>query len=112
MDNLLMELEALTLDMIRKLDRITYVDMVDFVELRQDLHDRIAAKRDEIGTLTINQQQVLSTILEQGSDIITKMTEFKNEAGEWLERNGKIKTQKIAYQSAYSADSYFIDWKK
>lgn len=111
MNELLHELNQLTKNVIGRLEQMSYEEMEIFVESRQILSDGIAHKAIELGGLHSSQKQLLAKILSYDEEIATRLQVLRLEAKSWLERNQQIKIQQSAYQNAYSADSFFFDWK-
>ncbi|SEO66571.1 hypothetical protein [Paenibacillus sp. OK076] len=71
---------------------------------------------NEIGSYTLlltdDMKAEIKQLLIGEGVIVERMLEIKNEAAEWLEKRGNIRSQQNAYQHSYSADSVFIDYRK
>lgn len=111
MDELLNELYEMTKITVGQLYSMSFEDLEQFVQSRQQLTDLIASKANEVGFLEEEQKSFLTRILSCDNEILSRMLSLKIEAKDWLERNQQIKVQQNAYQKAYSVDSYYIDWK-
>ncbi|MGF9699800.1 hypothetical protein [Paenibacillus sp. MABNR03] len=83
--------------------------LLDYAERREYIVNEMKAYRSLItGEMKI---KINELIIEERA-IVERMLEIKNEASEWLEKRGSIKSQQIAYQQSYSASSAFIDYRK
>lgn len=111
MDELLQELYVMTKTTVSQLQNMSFEKLESFVESRQYLSDVIISKANENSPMGEEQKQFLAEILSYDNEILSRMRSLKLEAKDWLERNQQIKVQQNAYQKAYSADSYYIDWK-
>ncbi|ETT65512.1 hypothetical protein BSK66_11085 [Paenibacillus odorifer] len=111
MDNCILELNKITQDIIIRLDNCSYEELTDFVEQRQNLIDQLEqhVKKQSIGVI---QQYQLRELLETDPMIIARMQQLKSEAAKWLQQREQAKTQRNAYEAAYTPDSFLMDRKK
>ncbi|WP_145051420.1 flagellar protein FliT [Paenibacillus xylanexedens] len=111
MDERIDELEALTHQMVVRINQVSSEELTEFVDRRQALVDSIL-HTIELTPLTPEQQQRLRTVLEQDSILLGRMTSLKDEAGSWLKNHGQAKMQRNAYEAGYTPDSFLMDKKK
>ncbi|CAM4392416.1 hypothetical protein [Saccharibacillus endophyticus] len=107
--SLLDQLQFMAESTIERLDEMDEEDFEHFADLRQQLTERIVSARSEI---TDQEREQISYILKFDQPILQRMQSLKDEAGHWMEQQGKIKVQKGAYQQAYAANSMFFDHRK
>lgn len=111
MDNCILELNKITQDIINRLDNCSYEELNDFVEQRQNLIDQLEqqVRKQSIGVI---EQHQLRELLEADPMIIARMQQLKSEAAKWLQQREHTKTQRNAYDTAYTPDSFLMDRKK
>lgn len=102
-------LENLTKEAVSRLQDMDEDELLDLANLRQDLVDSFIMMRDQV---TDADREQISYILSFDSLIISRMEFLKQEAGNWLQRQGSIKQQHTAYQQNYKVDSWFFDRRK
>ncbi|MFE4712070.1 hypothetical protein ACFRAM_14470 [Paenibacillus sp. NPDC056722] len=102
------QLEQITLQLIESIDQSTSEQLAEFAELREQLVFSIEESND---SLTTELKHRISTLSEFDHIILSKMNQFKQDASDWLSKQGAIKVQKNAYNSSYAVNSMFIDWK-
>ncbi|MBD7968935.1 hypothetical protein [Paenibacillus gallinarum] len=111
MDNLIEELELITLNFISHIKEIDYEKSMVFVERRYTIIDSILAQLEHNKLTEINKKR-LSLLLSYDEEILKKLENLKNEAWDWLQQRNKIKAQRSAYENPYSADSLLMDRRK
>ncbi|MEK3682262.1 hypothetical protein [Paenibacillus sp. FSL R10-2736] len=102
------QLEKITSEIVEAIDSTTYEQLAGFSEYREQLVGLIEKQKD---SLTIEFKQRLIKLSCFDEVILSKMDFLKQDASNWLARQGTIKIQKNAYSSSFSADSMFIDRK-
>lgn len=111
MDELIRSLDQLTREIEERLQEATYEELEVFVDERQKLVDSIAEKA-EICRATPAQKQEINQILEHDNVILDRMNALRFEAQDWLQKRNQAKTQRNAYEAAYTPDSFLMDRKK
>lgn len=86
-------------------------ELEHFVHERQKFVDLIANKVEKC-QLTSAQKAVLGRILEHDPAIVARMNAHRLEARDWLQKRNQAKTQRNAYEAAYTPDSILMDRKK
>lgn len=107
-NNEITELEYLTKNFIVRVHIATYEECVDFVNKRADLAYLIKLDENELSQESKKRIQALS---EYDSIIMSRFQELKDEAMDWLLKQGTIREQKSAYSQSYTPDSMFFDRK-
>lgn len=102
------ELELLTAEIVRSIDQIEYEQLAAFSEQREQLVFSIESQK---GLLTTEYKLRLRKLSEFDEIILSKMEYYRQNASDWLEKQGAIKVQKNAYTSQYAANSLFFDQK-
>ncbi|MBP2001770.1 hypothetical protein J2Z69_002826 [Paenibacillus shirakamiensis] len=108
MDNAISKLEELTETLVSHLQHISSEDLEAFLERRQQIIGEITFLKQE-APYTPDQVERLNQIVEQDSLILNRMSTLKDEASNWLQNRGQAKTQRNAYEAAYSPDSMLMD---
>ncbi|MNW38006.1 hypothetical protein D3C74_150630 [compost metagenome] len=111
MDELLVHLEQMTQEFTIRLNETTYEEIEQFVEERQVKVDRILTFL-ESQSPTIEQKRKVKSILYNDQMISQRILQLKVEAQDWLLQRNMAKTQRIAYESAYSPESVLMDRRK
>lgn len=111
MDNLLQELEQLTLAINAQLMGATPEELEAFVEQRQILVDAIGEEVEKC-QMTSAQKDVLRRIMEHDPAIVARMNAHRLEAKDWLQKRNQAKVQRNAYEAGYAPDSILMDRKK
>ncbi|WP_172257164.1 hypothetical protein [Saccharibacillus deserti] len=107
--SLLDQLQFLSEETVEKLDEMDEEEFEQFSNFRQQLTERLIALRSDV---TDQDRSRIEYILNFDHKILLRMQALKDEAGHWMEQQGKIKVQKGAYQQAYTANSMFFDHRK
>ncbi|MEK4995506.1 MULTISPECIES: flagellar protein FliT [Paenibacillus] len=111
MDELIRSLDQLTREIEERLQETTYEELEAFVDERQKLVDSIAEEA-KICRATPAQKQEINRILEHDNVILDRMNALRFEAQDWLQKRNQAKTQRNAYEAAYTPDSFLMDRKK
>jgi hypothetical protein len=111
MDELIQQLDQLTANITDRLNETIYQELETFVEERQKLVDSIGDATANCPP-TIAQKQRIYIIMEHDSAILARMDALRLEAQDWLQKRNQAKTQRSAYDSAYSPESILMDRKK
>ncbi|MBY0220431.1 hypothetical protein H7K30_28065 [Paenibacillus illinoisensis] len=80
-----------------------------FVEKRQAIFEQLESFHSKI---VDSHREKIKDILSSDDLILQRMHQLKDEAGNWMQKQGKIRTQQNAYQHAYMTDGLFIDQRK
>ncbi|WP_222850417.1 flagellar protein FliT [Paenibacillus tengchongensis] len=108
---MLKELEQLTEKITGSLMELTYEELESFVAERQKLVEAIGREVENVHP-TAAHKETLRRILEQDPAIVARMNGFRLEAQDWLHKRNQAKTQRSAYESAYTPDSILMDRRK
>ncbi|MEK4158954.1 flagellar protein FliT [Paenibacillus odorifer] len=104
-------MDQLTREIEERLQETTYEELEAFVDERQKLVDSIAEEATICRT-TLAQKQEINRILEHDNVILNRMNTLRLEAQDWLQKRNQAKTQRNAYEAAYTPDSFLMDRKK
>ncbi|MBM6384365.1 MAG: hypothetical protein JSY10_10305 [Paenibacillus sp.] len=105
----LIKLALLTVQMVDRLSEVTYEELESFTGERELLVQQLLFLQEKP---TEEEKEQIVSILSYDSLIKSRMEFFKNEASDFLEKQGAIKAQQVAYQTTYIPDSLFIDDRK
>ncbi|MWV46614.1 hypothetical protein GRF59_23685 [Paenibacillus sp. HJL G12] len=103
------QLVYLTKDIVERLDRVEYEELALFSDKREDIVHKIEALKTHLSS---ENKLELRNLCQFDQAILSRMNHLKQEAGDWLLRQGTIKVQKSAYQADYAPESMFFDSKK
>ncbi|WP_322923986.1 hypothetical protein [Paenibacillus campi] len=109
MSSLLEQLYALSSAIVERLQIVSDEEIFAFIAERGVLIEKMELYRSE---LTEQHKAQIAELMQLDPIILNKMNEIKQEAGQWLERQGTIRTQQHAYQQHYVTDSFFVDRRK
>lgn len=82
-----------------------------FVDERQKLVDAIGREVENCQP-TSAQKDAIRRIMEHDSAIVARMNAHRLDARDWLQKRNQAKTQRSAYEAAYSPESILMDRKK
>jgi hypothetical protein len=111
MDNLIKQLEMLTLEVIHNLAEMSYEEINAFVDKREQLVLEIQ-RHPLTEADKLRHQGVIHKLLDYDSTILGRMQELLEEADAGLGKMQLARRQNQAYATAYAPDSYFFDRKK
>jgi len=100
------ELNNLTDQIVQDIEHITYEDLAEFADRREELVERLSLQKQY---LTDQDKERLQKLAQYDQLIMNKMIDFKQEAGEWIRKQNMITVQKSAYNSYHAADGMFFD---
>ncbi|MCP3794830.1 hypothetical protein [Paenibacillus sp. CH40] len=107
----LSQLEQLTQQFILRLNETNYEEIEIFVEVRQMKVNKLLSVL--INTpMTAEQKQKLESILSHDAIIDQHMQSLKQEAQNWLVQRNIAKSQRNAYETNYTPDSFLMDRRK
>ncbi|GGN93213.1 hypothetical protein [Saccharibacillus kuerlensis] len=106
---LLDKLQFITEDAISRLETMDSEALEALAAQRQALVTAIEPYRHSINE--VDREQI-AYILKFDALILARMNSLKNEAAEWMQKQGTIRTQQSAYQHGYAMNSMFIDHRK
>ncbi|MFB5759863.1 hypothetical protein [Paenibacillus medicaginis] len=99
-------LDELTAHLMQRLPQAGYEELAEFTEQRAQLVAQIELNKHD---LNHEHKEIIRELAAHDQAILAKMNIFKNEAGQWLQRQEAIKEQKSAYNSSYTTDGMFFD---
>lgn len=107
----MLELQQLTLEIAENINQLTFEQLLGFVEVREELILKFQQSnvRDEE---QLSNKELIEQIVSYDALIIKRMTSLKNEASRELVKFNNSKLQRNSYDSSYSQDSHFFDYKK
>lgn len=105
----ILQLEELTLNVVKEIDQIGYEELALFSDRREELASFILESREPLNDLD---RERLQSLRQYDKAILSRMEYFKVEASDWLLKRKNIKTQASAYNVGYTPDSMFFDHKK
>ena len=111
MDELLQRLKQLSVDMMRKLDRATMEDFVEFTQKREQIIGELKRRQAEFQK-TAATARLVDEISQYDAPLISRMNELKQEASDGLAKLERSRMQKKAYDAGYAFESAFIDKRK
>ncbi len=109
MSSLLEQLHALSVGIIERLNIVSDEELFSFIEERGVLIEKMEMHRSEV---TEQHKLQIAELMNMDPIILNKMDQIKQEAGQWLERQGTIRNQQHAYHQNYVTDSFFVDRRK
>lgn len=102
------ELEKFTQAVASNIQHADYEEIENYTILREQL----VRNMTELGAeLTMHDKERIKKICSYDKIIADKISSLKQEAGDWLFKQGMIKDQRTAYNSAYTMNSMFFDQK-
>ncbi|MEE4563299.1 hypothetical protein [Paenibacillus polymyxa] len=107
----LSQLEQLTQQFILRLNETNYEEVEIFVEVRQMKVDQLVNALEN-SPMTEEQKMKLEYILSYDALIDQRMQSLKQEAQNWLVQRNIAKSQRNAYESNYTPDSFLMDRRK
>ncbi|PNQ84995.1 hypothetical protein DXC69_06885 [Paenibacillus polymyxa] len=107
----LSQLEQLTQQFILRLNETNYEEVEIFVEVRQMKVDQLVNALEN-SPMTEEQKMKLESILSYDALIDQRMQSLKQEAQNWLVQRNIAKSQRNAYESNYTPDSFLMDRRK
>ncbi|AJE54070.1 hypothetical protein RE92_14285 [Paenibacillus polymyxa] len=111
MNEVLSQLEQLTQQFILRLNETNYEEVEIFVEVRQMKVDQLVNALEN-SPMTEEQKMKLESILSYDALIDQRMQSLKQEAQNWLVQRNIAKSQRNAYESNYTPDSFLMDRRK
>lgn len=102
------QLFDLTLHIIDQIGDIGYEDLAAFADQRESLVKTMMSNHTEFNE---SDKIKIKQLMDYDHIIINKMLSLKNEASNWLNKQGSIRVQKNAYSAHYAPDSLFFDTK-
>ncbi|KAF6656834.1 hypothetical protein ACT3XG_22645 [Paenibacillus polymyxa] len=110
-NEVLSQLEQLTQQFILRLNETNYEEVEIFVEVRQMKVDQLVNALENL-PMTEEQKMKLESILSYDALIDQRMQSLKQEAQNWLVQRNIAKSQRNAYESNYTPDSFLMDRRK
>ncbi|WP_151259635.1 hypothetical protein [Paenibacillus polymyxa] len=104
-------MEQLTQQFILRLNETNYEEVEIFVEVRQMKVDQLLNTLEN-SPMTEEQKMKLESILSYDALIDQRMQSLKQEAQNWLVQRNIAKSQRNAYESNYTPDSFLMDRRK
>ncbi|WP_052833338.1 hypothetical protein [Paenibacillus polymyxa] len=110
-NEVLSQLEQLTQQFILRLNETNYEEVEIFVEVRQMKVDQLVNALEN-SPMAEEQKMKLESILSYDALIDQRMQSLKQEAQNWLVQRNIAKSQRNAYESNYTPDSFLMDRRK
>jgi len=88
-----------------------YEQLEAFVEERQIIIDGLT-EQFAVQAASLNEKMEIEQLLSNDHEIVARMNVLRLEAQDWLHKRGQAKTQRNAYESSYTPDSFLMDKKK
>jgi hypothetical protein len=111
MDELILQLKALTEQLISEIDHVNDEQITEFIESREMIISNMK-QSESVLVYTQEQKELLRKVMDLDPIIINKIIWLKDQASEGLIKISKIRLQKDSYDPVYAADSMFFDKKK
>gem|GEM_PF-864666 len=105
------ELRQLTRTIMDILYEANYEQLEAFVEERQIIIDGLT-EQFAVQAASLNEKMEIEQLLSNDHEIVARMNVLRLEAQDWLHKRGQAKTQRNAYESSYTPDSFLMDKKK
>lgn len=105
------QLQQLTQTLMNELYETDFKQIELFVEKREGLVEKLA-NHFSTDPASSEEKNEIEQILRNDSEIVARMNVLRLEAQEWLHKRGQAKTQRNAYEVAYTPDSFLMDRKK
>ncbi|KOY17763.1 flagellar protein FliT [Paenibacillus xylanivorans] len=105
------QLQQLTSSIMDELYEADYEKLEAFVEERQVIIDGLV-KQFSSQTASLSEKMEIEQLLGNDNEIVARMNVLRLEAQDWLHKRGQAKTQRNAYESGYTPDSFLMDKKK
>lgn len=102
------DLQAITEEAVARLNLMNEEELLQLADQREELVKALESYRHHI---TPENREQIAYVLGFDALILKRMSFLKNEAGQWMQKQGTIKTQQNAYHNAYAMNSVFIDHK-
>lgn len=108
MNNLIAELEEWTRQVVHGLDELDYEELSGLVKRRQIMVDQLKDSLSAQPATDTEKERILA-LLKHDGQIMERMQQLKEEAGNWLQQRGQAKFQRNVYEAAYTPDSILMD---
>ncbi|MDN4603741.1 flagellar protein FliT [Paenibacillus sp. F6_3S_P_1C] len=105
------QLQQLTSTIMEELYEADYEKLEAFVEERQVIIDGLV-KQFSSQSASLSEKMEIEQLLGNDNEIVARMNVLRLEAQDWLHKRGQAKTQRNAYESGYTPDSFLMDKKK
>lgn len=111
MDDFIRELKEMTAQFASGIDEATDEQLLEFVNRRQRIVDRIAAA-DTPHAQRAQYKADIEAVLAFDEKIMAKLQEHRLEAMEGMAKMDSARKTRTAYQAEYAYDSVYFDKKK
>jgi hypothetical protein len=112
MDNLLIQLESLSIDLMHNFQWVTYEEIVEYMEERSSIFEELEQLKVEPND-KVKHKDLINRILSFDPIIVAKMEQLKAVAQKELNKVSSGRLQKNAYDGEHtSSDGIFFDRKK
>ncbi|MFM9279944.1 hypothetical protein [Paenibacillus jiagnxiensis] len=108
LENLIAKYVQLGQRIIAHVKELDENQLIEFVEQRDEIVKQMEPFQSAI---TDDLRRRIQEMLHNEKVIVERMQEIKQEAAEWLERRGNIRSQQSAYQRSYTIGGSFIDYR-
>lgn len=107
----LTQLQQLTNNIMDVLYEAEYEQLEAFVEERQVIINGLV-EQFSLQPASVTEKIEIEQLLGNDNEIVARMNVLRLEAQDWLHKRGQAKTQRNAYESGYTPDSFLMDKKK
>ncbi|MEO3947298.1 flagellar protein FliT [Gorillibacterium sp. CAU 1737] len=111
MDELLDQLVRLTEGTLSRMGELTVEELEEWVDAREGLVSEILLQPPE-SFHSEERRRTAQLELRLSAKLISRMEELRNEASQHLNKVGTARTQRSAYDVAYTPESFYFDKKK
>ncbi|MCG7379576.1 flagellar protein FliT [Paenibacillus sp. ACRSA] len=105
------QLEQLTSTIMDVLYEANYEQLEAFVDERQVIVNGLL-EQFSLEPASVTEKIEIEQLLGNDQEIVARMNVLRLEAQDWLHKRGQAKTQRNAYESGYTPDSFLMDKKK
>ncbi len=111
MSDSIKQLEELSAEVQSRLASLTYEELDEFMDRRQQVVDAIEEEAIR-SPLTAEDKERIKAVIAQDGNIMVRINFLRNEAANWLQQRNQAKVQRSAYETAYTPDAYLMDSRK
>lgn len=111
MSDSIKQLEELSAEIQSRLASLTYEELDEFMDRRQQIVDSIEAEAIRF-PLNAEQKKRIKAVIAQDGNIMVRINFLRNEAANWLQQRNQAKVQRSAYESSYTPDAFLMDSRK
>jgi seryl-tRNA synthetase len=109
MDNLLRALHQITHEAISDLNHLGNEQLEAFVERRDQIINQMKSIEQNFND---QEKKLIKEILQYDGIILSRMKQLQSEVEEGIQKNDRVRVQKMGYDPTYIPDSLFFDKRK